>query len=96
MKRITIATFAQCMSIVKQSEAMGDEGYDYYELHETTEEELKVAKQAVNSIGRSILYFSNKSQFHFENNNLYTLTLYRDNETRKNKRNLNRAMSVLA
>ena len=94
MKRIVIGTFNQCMSIIKKSEKMGDEGYDYYDLHETTIDERVLAVD--NTIGKKVSFYANTDRDkHRQNGNLYTLTLYRDNETRKNNRNFNRAMKVL-
>lgn len=40
MKRIVIGTFNQCMNVIRKSEHLKDAGYDYYDLHETTDNKL--------------------------------------------------------
>lgn len=81
MKRIVVGTHAQCMSVVKQSERMGVEGYDYYEMHPTTYEELKEQIWPFkNEVGRNMCFNPETANKHFDKGNLYTLTLFRDDQ----------------
>jgi len=98
MKRIVVGTFAQCMCVINRSEKLGDEGYDYYEMSPTTDEERTLATDA--TAGKRIAYnstrgFTNKHLKYQLSHNLFTLTLYRDNEARKTVSNYNRAMKPL-
>ena len=98
MKRIVVGTWAQCVCVINRSEKLGDEGYDYYEMEPTTDEERTLATDA--TAGRRIAYNStrsstNKHLKHQLAHNLFTLTLYRDNNTRKDVSNYNRAMKPI-
>ena len=85
MKRIVIGTHAQCMSVIKRSNEMGNEGYDYFELRPATFDEYIEyigSKKANEQFDQVYFYENSRHLKHLEENNLFILFLYRDKQLR--------------
>jgi len=77
MKRIVIGSHPQCMSIVKKSERMKENGYDYYEVYPTTNEEYESFIGDYKRVGEGVTYFHKTAPKFWKKGELYTLILHK-------------------
>ena len=83
MKRIVIGTHSQCMSVIRRSNEMGIEGYDYFELRPTTFDEYMEcvgSTEAKKRFSQVYFYKNSKHLEHLDNDNLFILFLYRNKQ----------------